>query len=145
MSGYPGESSSYAYLALKDMLEKYGQPNTLVWAHGMNDGSDTGDAPNSTWLNALNNVVKMCNKYNINIVLSTIPTVPSVYNEKKNTYIRESGFKYIDFAKAVGADGTGAWYTGMLSSDNVHPTESGALALYMQAIIDCPDITFDGV
>ena len=68
-----------------------------------------------------------------------MPTVPSINNEQKNAWVRASGYKYIDFAKAVGADGTGAWYSGMLSGDNVHPNDKGAKALYTQAITDFPE------
>ena len=67
--------------------------------------------------------------------------MPTVNNEAKNAWVKASGYRYIDFAKAVGADGTGAWYSGMLSGDNVHPTAKGAKALYTQVLIDLPEIT----
>ena len=73
-------------------------------------------------------------------ILATIPTVPSVNNEGKNTWIRNSNYQYIDFAKAVGATPDGVWFDDMLSSDNVHPSEKGGLALYNQVLTDFPQI-----
>ena len=58
----------------------------------------------------------------------------------KNKWIRESGYHYIDFAKAVEADENGNWYSGLLSGDNVHPTEKGAKVLYSRAIADFADL-----
>ena len=79
----------------------------------------------------------------ITLILSTIPTVPNINHEGKNKTVRNSGYRYVDFAKAVGAQSNGTWYTGMLSSDNVHPDVAGAKALYYQAIADVPEITYD--
>ena len=134
---YSGENSADAYIGLNTLLA-YGKPKYLVWCLGMNDGSDTNELPNATWKKYVTAVQEICNSYNIELVMATIPTVPSINHEYKNTYIRNSGYKYIDFAKAVGAQADGTWYTGMLSSDNVHPDVAGGIALYNQAITDFP-------
>lgn len=47
-----------------------------------------------------------------------------------------SWLRYIDAYKAVGADNAGNWYSGYLSSDEVHPTTKGAKAIAMQWTID---------
>ena len=60
----------------------------------------------------------------------------------KNEIIRSSGYRYIDFAKAVNAEAVGSsWYAGMLSTDNVHPTQEGAKALASRFLLDVPEIT----
>lgn len=115
------------------------KPKYIVWCVGMNDGSDSS-APSAQWMNAVNEVIAICKKYNIVPIFGTIPTVPSINHEKKNAWIRSSGYQYIDFAKAVGASSSGVWFSGMLSTDNVHPTSAGAMALYRQALLDCPQL-----
>lgn len=73
--------------------------------------------------------------------------MPSRKHENKDNYVRESGYRYIDFAKAVGAtvDGQGnvTWYDGMLDTDNIHPTAKGAIALFNMAIATAPEMTYD--
>ena len=78
----------------------------------------------------------------IELILATIPNVPSIRHDYKNAIVRASGYRYIDFAKAVNAEAVGAtWYADMLSSDNVHPTELGAKALASRILLDVPEIT----
>lgn len=142
MNGYAGEASAAAITALTNALTYYGQPKTLVWCLGMNDGADNGDTPSNNWINGIEQVKNLCATYGIELVMATIPSVPNHSNEAKNTYVRTSGNRYIDFADAVGAQSDGTWYTDMLSNDNVHPSETGATALYHRAIADCPELTF---
>ena len=142
LNGYAGEASAAAVTALETALTYYGQPAMLVWCLGMNDGADSGDTPSERWTSGISRVEELCAAYDITLVLATIPSVPSHSNEAKNSYIRNSGRRYIDFADAVGAQADGTWFTGMLSNDNVHPSESGATALYHRAITDCPELTF---
>ena len=143
LDGYAGEASGAGRAALRSLLN-YSTPKYVVWILGMNDGSDTDNTtPNASWVSKRDDIIQMCDANNITLVFGTIPTVPSVNNNAKNAWIRSSGYRYIDFAKSVGADETGAWYSGMLSSDRVHPSEAGAMALYMQAITDMPEIMID--
>lgn len=138
LNGYAGGTSAASVMALTALLG-YGTPKFAVFATGMNDGSDSASAPSTSWVNARNNFISLCESNGIEPIFATVPTVPSVDNEQKNAWVKSSGYRYIDFAKAVGADGTGAWYSGMLSTDNVHPTEKGAIALFTQAISDFPE------
>lgn len=142
LNGYAGGTSATTVFALTALLN-YGTPKFAVFATGMNDGSDGDSAPSTSWVNARDNFISLCESNGIEMIFATVPTVPSVNNEQKNTWVKSSGYRYIDFAKAVGADGTGAWYSGMLSTDNVHPTEKGAKALYTQVLIDLPEIMID--
>ena len=143
LNAYPGEDSGGAWVAISNGVTNYGKPKFVIWCMGMNDGSDTDiNTPSSTWMTGINRMLSVCETYEITPILATIPTVPTINHEGKNKYVRESGYRYIDFAKAVGAQSDGTWYADMLSSDNVHPTEEGAQALFYQALMDAPEITF---
>ena len=107
----------------------------------MNDGSDTNDTtPKANWLERIQIFITLCERHNIIPVLCTVPTIPSVNNNGKNAWVKASGYRYIDMAGAVGADGTGAWYTGMLGQDNIHPSALGAVAQFMQLLADMPEV-----
>ena len=137
MDGYGGENSTDSFASLEVLIES-GVPDYIVWCLGMNDGSDSGTTPNATWLTKVQAVIELCEENKIIPIFATIPTVPSVNNEGKNKWVRESGYQYIDFARAVGASDQGVWFSGMLSEDNVHPTTAGAITLYHAALAGCP-------
>lgn len=137
--GFSGRKSNEAYTSLeRNML--HGKPNTIIWCLGMNNG-DTSSAVNSTWYEYYIKLKNMCEDQNINLVLCTIPNVATVNNNYKNAIIRESGYRYIDLAKAVGSDISTAWYTGLLSNDGVHPSALGdeMIARFMESAV--PEIT----
>lgn len=137
LNGYPGRASESAYKAM--MLDiSHGIPKRLVWCLGMNDADNGGI--NASWLSNVQKVISVCESYDIELILATIPNTPEVDNSYKNTWVRASGYRYIDFAKAVGASDDTTWYTGMLSGDDVHPTATGAKALFTQAIADMPEL-----
>ena len=139
INGYPGQASLSAKGMLDFALSK-GNPEILIWGLGMNDG-DSSTAVNENWSNTYNQIKAICESRDIELVLCTIPNVPSINNSFKNEIIRNSGYRYIDFAKAVGAEDVGSsWYTGMLSSDEVHPDVLGAQKLALQAIKDVPEL-----
>lgn len=142
MDGYPGENSTYSWRALRTCLQYYGKPKYIIWTLGMNDGSDNNNTPSSAWLYGIERVLDACECACAIPILATIPTVPTINHEAKNAWIRASGYRYIDFAAAVGASSSGVWYTGMLSSDGVHPTELGAKALYYAAVMEAPELFF---
>ena len=139
INAYPGQASLSAKGMLDFALSK-GNPEILIWGLGMNDG-DSSTAVNENWLNTYNQIKAICESRDIELVLCTIPNVPSINNSFKNEIIRNSGYRYIDFAKAVGAESVGSnWYTGMLSSDKVHPAVLGAQKLALRAIEDVPEL-----
>lgn len=139
LNAYPGESAAQEAPSFINLINK-GNPKAIIWACGMNDNGDAVDHPSSMWLNAVNVFITACESRGIIPILATIPTVPTINNEQKNAWIRNSGKRYIDFAKAVGATSSGVWYTGMLGDDSVHPTEKGAIALFNRAVADCPEL-----
>jgi hypothetical protein len=136
----PGEDSINSIINFNN-LKGLSVPQFIVWCLGMNDGSDADSlTPNTNWLTAVDNVINYCTVNSIIPILATIPSVPNIYHEGKNNYVRNSGYRYIDFAKAVNAQADGTWTTGLLSGDNVHPTNAGAKVLASQVLIDFPEI-----
>lgn len=139
ISGYSGASSSGEIVSFRNILAVH-TPKYLIWALGMND-ADNESTYNASWKTCLDEVIATCKEKGIELILATIPNVPSISNYYKNDFVRNSGYRYIDFAKAVGADEIGStWYENMLSSDKVHPTLLGAKALASRFLIDVPEV-----
>lgn len=134
----PGQRSYYdsnngAYVDFSKAIA-FGLPKYLVWAIGMND-SDLN------YKIYIDRIAKFCELMHIELIVVKPPIVPSVDNSEINDYIDSKGFRFIDWNKAVGANSSGVWYTGMLSTDNVHPSETGAKALAMRTVTDFVEIT----
>ena len=134
----PGEASGEAIKCLEYDL-KLGTPKYAVWCLGMNDPSDA-DGPNASWLSAINRFLELCAEKNITPILATIPSVPERNHKGKAQWVRNSGYRYIDFAEAVEAADNGLWQEGMLSADGVHPSQLGAKAMAAQVLKDFPEI-----
>lgn len=134
---------SYDLWASLSNLLLIGTPKYIVWCLGMNGGADNNGNVNRSWLGRVYDVLSRCAEYNITPILATIPSVPNLPHEELNTWVRNSGYRYIDFAKAVNAQPDGTWDAGLLSSDNVHPTEAGAKVLASRVMLDFPEITKD--
>lgn len=118
-----------------------GQPKIAVWGLGMNDGTDTTTANYASWVKYITKFITLCLSRNITPILTTIPSVPTINNESKNAWVRNSGLRYIDFAKAVNAQSDGTWDTGLIANDGVHPSEAGAKVLASRVLIDFPEIS----
>lgn len=139
VDSFGGRNSTQALVSLKNTL-KYGQPKYILWCLGMNDNSDNG-AVDSVWKSVVDEVVSICKIRGIEPILCTIPNVPAKIHSYKNEYVKSLGFRYIDFAKAVGAESDNSgWYDGLLSSDNLHPSINGAMVLANQAMTDVPEL-----
>lgn len=139
LSGYPGMNTQRGLVDFKLSLER-GTPKFALWLLGMNNNDPSLDEPEEKWLAATEEFLAICKEKGITPILSTIPCVPDRINEAKNAWVRASGYRYIDFNRAVGADKSKEWYPGMLSPDRVHPAANGAAALYSQVLIDFPEI-----
>ena len=140
-----GASATDLLPSITAMLESGALPSYIVWAVGMNGGSDSGGAVSSTWLSKVTTFLEMCENAGITPVFVTIPTVPGYVHDALNTWIRESGYRYIDAADEVEADGTNTWCgwgtsDALLSSDQVHPTTAGAVQLAARILVDFPEI-----
>ena len=132
--GLGGLNSQNGYAELQKLLT-YGTPKTLVWYLGMNDNATTV----ATYFPL---VEQLCDQLGIELIFNKIPFVPSrlVENAAVNNYVLASGRRYVDSYAAVGADGSGNWYTGHLSVDGVHPSNLGAAALTSKLVADVPEI-----
>ncbi len=138
LAGFGGATANNGLLAFREICDKQ-KPKYVVWLLGMNNPDD--GAINASWLTCTETVIAYCESHKIVPILATIPNTPSMENTYKNEWVRNSGHRYVDFAKAVGAETSGsAWYTGMLSSDNVHPDVDGAKVLSERILIDVPEI-----
>lgn len=139
ISGFPGRDSVSALLDFKNLLT-YAQPKFAVWCLGMND-MDDDETVNPRYKASVDEFLSICSERGIIPILSTVPCVPERSNYGKNKLVRESGYRYIDFAKAVGGEEKGSpWIPGMLCTDMVHPDKLGAMALYTAVITDFPEI-----
>lgn len=149
INGYSGGKCRVSLNYLQNLLT-IATPDKVVWCLGMNNG-DNESSVNSEWMSTYSDLKNICSGRNIELILATIPNASSsesteggsattVLHDYKNTIVRESGYRYIDFAVAVGADSEGEWYDGMKNSTNVHPTTKGAKALYQRAICDVPEL-----
>ncbi|MDO6801262.1 SGNH/GDSL hydrolase family protein [Wenyingzhuangia sp. 1_MG-2023] len=130
--GIAGQNSGNAYSDLVRCLE-YGTPKYIIWCLGMNDQDNNFET-------YLNRVKLLCEQKDIELILSTVPTVPTRNKENISEIVRNSGYRYIDFYDAMGTSSTGVWYEGYLSDDGVHPTSLGAQALATQVLIDFPEL-----
>lgn len=140
LSHLPGINSQDMFnVLLTELL--FGNPKYIVWCLGMNDNADANSTtPDSKWLEIINRLSDICSYRGIELILATIPSIPNKSHEGKNKWVRESGYRYIDFAKAVGATSDGTWDNDYLSSDEIHPSASGAKVLASKAIIDFPEL-----
>ncbi len=143
----PGGGSAEFLDCFRSDLQ-YGKPQYAVWMMGMNDFDDLPDAPNPDWMEATAGFIAACEENGVTPVLVTVPTVPERFHDRKSEWVRNSGYMYVDWYAAVGAkpwDGsqedldavaaTGrhrGWDADYLYQDEVHPSESGAAALWMQ-------------
>lgn len=139
INGFGGATSLDALTAFNNII-KVQKPKYLIWLLGMNDADTT--VINANWKSTIETVTDYCEKHDIIPILATIPNTPTMKNTLKNEYVRNSGYRYVDFAKAVNAELEGAtWYAGMLSTDNVHPDMNGAKALASRILLDIPELT----
>lgn len=141
LNAYGGRNSASALASLKVDLKMNRVPRRIVWCLGMND-KDGDSAVNASWLSCIEEVKTICLEHHVELIMATIPNVPSTNakNIYKNAYVEASGYRYIDFAKAVSLNGDSTWYDNMLYSDNLHPDTQGAIALYSQAVATVPEL-----
>lgn len=143
----PGLSPTSALTDLENLLLLGARPKYVLWCLGMNGPTnETIDSDGNYVINqaqklVIDSVVNLCRSNNIELVLTTIPTVPTIQKTGFNNYVRSLGLKYIDFEKAVGTNSSGEWNAGLLSSDGIHPTAAGAKVLASRVLVDFPELT----
>lgn len=137
INGLAGQNSAGAFVDLKKALN-YGTPKYLLWCLGMND-------TDANYEYYFEQVRAICEQKDVTLVAAKIPSVPGRNKETINSYIDESGVRFIDFYKAVGANSSGQWYAGFLSDDNLHPSALGAQALAVRVLVDFPELMQYGI
>ena len=140
LDGFPGENAQDGTASFRTLL-KYGTPKDAIFALGMNDRTDLSGVPSNQWTVYRDEFLQLCQDNGVTPVFTTIPSTPTIDHSAKNAWIRSSGYRYIDFDKAVGADLDRNWYAGMHSTTSPnHPTEAGARALFMRFLVDYPEV-----
>lgn len=143
LNGFAGANSTEIIPEFIDYLTYYGCPKYAVWCLGMND-PDTTEV-NATWLEVVQYFISVCEANQITPILATIPNTPTITNYYKNQWVKNSGYRYIDFAKAVNAEDIGASWYHDCREDNTHPNEQGAKLLALQALKDVPELMLGNI
>lgn len=141
VNGLAGRDSISTYNDFVRALN-FGCPKYLyltIWGNGSAANLDTyiGKAKN------------ICDEKGITLIITNRPNslasdIQATYTDRKSVidkYIA-MGVRYVDVAEAVSSDESdpNGWYSGLLSSDNKHPTISGSKAIAMQVLTDFPEI-----
>lgn len=139
LDGFSGRNSAQGLASFqKDIV--LGKPKVVVWQLGMND-ADSGSV-NSAWKTAFDTMVNYCRANDIEFICCTIPNVPQRNHTYKNAYMNGSGVRLIDIAAELGAtESNSTWYPGLLGTDNVHPTMSGAMRIALAFLSNIACIT----
>jgi len=137
IDGLAGQNSIGAYQEISKLLALGGRPDHVIWCLGMNDSLEQYNCQYQL-------ISELQRKYNFELILSTIPVIPSQIEAKNgiNSIVKSSGYRYIDACTAVGADECGNWYPKHMHTDGVHPLDAGAKAIAMRIITDVPEIMF---
>lgn len=151
LDGHAGRTTEEALESFKNLIAVK-QPKMVVWCMGMNNMDVDNSTPNAKWLESTQEVIRICNLYDITLVLATIPSTPSAQgdytggsprnNNAKNDWIVASGYRYFDQVSALGADRNGNWINDYWQSatNHTHTNEKGARALLMRLIADVPEV-----
>lgn len=145
INGHGGaKSTNEGWMSLNALLA-LGTPKYILWCFGMNDGGDSESAPSENWVTGRTKLLEACAAHGCTPVFATIPTVYDgtniISHEQKNAWIRSSGYRYVDFAKSVGAGTDGNWRTGLReSATGLHPSALGAKVMFAQLLADFPEI-----
>ena len=137
--GCSGRASLRALDSLEEDL-KHGLPKRILWCMGMNDPDDK-TAVSKEWKTAYDAVREICDERQIEFIPVTIPNVPSRNHRLKNQIIRESGCRYVDLSRALGADTSEGWNRGLIGSDRLHPSEAGQAAIAKAVLNVLPELT----
>ena len=139
--GFSGRSSARAYKSLVEFTS-FRLPHIIIWGMGLTDNGEV-DGINQTWLSYANKFIDFCEQNNIEPIFVTIPNTETRNNSYKNAWIRESGYRYVDVCKAVGADESTSWYPGLIGKDKSHPTSKGAIVIaqtFADAVPELKDV-----
>lgn len=139
INGQGGASSGDGITWLKSYLMDVVQPQYAIVAFGMNERNF------DTWKSNTLQIIDILNNNNVTPILVTItPSDAEVANDVHmlmNDFIRESGYMYIDAAKACSLDCDGLTFDeSLFMADKIHPTVYAHRLIFEQAKKDIPDI-----
>ena len=139
--GKDGMSAGTALDMFKTALE-FGTPKYAVWSVGASN-PDSADAVNAEFASATEEFLTICEQKGIIPILATTPSLSDNSHAKKNEMLRNlastENIVLVDFDKAVVNGATGECYSGM-KDENGDLTQRGVDALYMQILVDFPEI-----
>ena len=135
VSGDPHMTAAEAILYFEKLLS-VNTPRYAVWCVGMND-HDSATEANVSWIESTEKFLEICEEKGITPILVTLPEITGAANDMKNDWVVSWAGKtgrYIKFASAIGSDNESEVYT----DGNLN--QLGAEALYMQLLIDFPEL-----
>lgn len=136
ISGRGGESSGGLINRLSVDLD-YFEPEFVFIFIGANDTSY------STWQSNINTIIsRIISKNAVPILATLAPRADrQSFINQVNSWIRSSGYSYVEFAKALTLNNDGiTWNHNYVISDLVHPNHIGNDVMYNQCLIDVPEI-----
>jgi|GEM_PF-5594135 len=102
----------------------------------------TNDTDMTIWQRAIDNAYQLCMTYGVIPVFGTLPPEAADTNPVlvQNPYIRSSGYRYIDFARALTTGGDGTTRDATKFFDALHPNDAGHAAMYARVRFDLPEL-----
>lgn len=133
ISGHGGENTSgFISSRMNTELSWFQGQKTVLIALGTNDNNY------STYVTNMNIIINAVKAHGCTPILVTITPRSDFDNSsfiaQANTWVRSSGYRYVDIYNAVTTDGV--WKDGYQSTDGVHPTDLGYSAMWQQIITD---------
>lgn len=132
-----GETSTQVSQKLPLIDKIIDAPSYIIYAIG------TNDSDYSTWYNNMLQVKAIADKSGAELVLTTLfPRAGrEAFNLAVTNFILTSGFRYIDYAKALTVNGDRVTRnSSLLLPDDLHPTPAGHAKMYQQIQIDMPEL-----
>ena len=138
VAGKGGEEAGYEFIKYAPKVIDKFKPKYLIIALGVN--------------NSLFETYKSAMEYVINYSLSrgVIPiltTITPFNNDARksvrdavNSWVRNSGYLYVDICKAVTNEEQDSWKSGYVMTDNTHPTAIGHQAIFDTFCNEIPEI-----
>ena len=130
-----GEASSATITHIEYELRAY-RPKYAIVMIGTNDTNMT------TWQTNMTVMESMIRSAGAVPVFCTLPPETADTNpvNVQNPFIRNSGWRYIDMARALTINGDGVTRNESLFADALHPNDAGMAVMYSRVRLDVPEI-----
>lgn len=138
VAGKGGEEAGYEFIKYAPKVIDKFKPKYLIIALGVNNSSF------ETYKSAMEYVINYSVSRDVMPILTTITPFnndarKSVRNAV-NSWVRNSGYLYVDICKAVTNEEQDSWKSGYVMSDNIHPTAIGHQAIFDTFCNEIPEI-----